>query len=188
MCFKQKLQIFILSKKSAYNEQSLNSFCCIRWAQYAKTLRTVDLRTWGVSLHLCGSLISSYIILGAEFYYPVGIMKNLLQLLLHFLWHRISWRGTCFFCYSPSWRSMIALLVNIGEREKQKPLQRSHCNKAIATKPLQSASIFLICNSSFFVSNQNSNSFFLIIFLIYPSNKYKNNCFFDLYREILPEV
>ena len=65
------------------------------------------------------------------------------------------------FRYSTSSRKIVALFINIGEREKQKLLQQSRCNRAIATMTLQQThckvtSFFLIFNSPLLVSRDNS--------------------------------
>ena len=103
-------------------------------------------------------------------YCPVAIMKRFVELTLHSQWLRGPWRRVGIFWYSPSSRKMVDLLVNLSEREKRKPLQRSHCNKAISMKLLQSEVVF---------------SFFFF-FLFYISGHRYNNCFFSLYRIYCP--
>ena len=60
---------------------------------------------------------------------PVTIMKKFVHLILHFRWLRGPWRRANIFWYSTSSRMMIALF-------KAKERSKSHCNEAIATKPL----------------------------------------------------
>ena len=74
-----------------------------------------------------------------------------------------------------------------------KPLQRSYCNKAIATKTLLRSHckvmpFFLIFKPFLFLSRQNSNILISpwLSFLTYPDNKYNKNYFSSLYREYCP--
>ena len=59
-----------------------------------------------------------------------------------FTWLRSTWQLANVFQYNPSSREIVAFFVNIGKREKQKPLQRnplqqSYCDEVIPRKPLQ---------------------------------------------------
>ena len=78
---------------------------------------------------------------------PEAIMKKLAEIMLHFDWHRSSWQRVDIFWYSLPSRNMLAFSVNIGERKKGKPLQRSYCKVLL---------FFLVFNSSLFVTRGNS--------------------------------
>ena len=69
--------------------------------------------------------------------WTVIIMKKFAQLMQHFHWSRSPWRQNNIFWYSLLWRKMVASLVIIGEREKQKPLQQIHFRETNATKWLE---------------------------------------------------
>ena len=97
------------------------------------------------------------------------------------------------FRYSPSSRKMVALFVNIGKREKKKPLERSRCNETIVIKPLQRSRckvspFFLIFNFSPFVYREKSNNSSSLCTdteykennSVYLSNKYNINFFLSL--------
>ena len=79
-----------------------------------------------------------YIIDNVVIYHRAPIMKSLYSQCCMFK----LWRGDGVFRCSPSSRQKADLVINIGGREKRKPLQRSHCIKSITTKPLQSNLIF----------------------------------------------
>ena len=96
-------------------------------------------------------------------YCPIAITIKLVHLIPHFHWLISPWQRMDIFRYSPSSRKMVALFVNIGKREKKKPLERSRCNETIVIKPLQRSRckvspFFLIFNFSQFVYREKSNN------------------------------
>ena len=97
-------------------------------------------------------------------------MKMFVQLIMSFHWLISPWRRADIFRYSPSSRKMVALFVNMGEWEKSKALERSHCNEAIAKwyRFFLSSNdvVFSIFQSSFIriSSGLNHFSFYLISF------------------------
>lgn len=55
-------------------------------------------------------------------YSPVVYTKKFVQLMLRFYWLRSPWQWTDVFQYSRSSRKLVALFVNIDQREKWNPL------------------------------------------------------------------
>ena len=92
-------------------------------------------------------------------------MEKFEKLMLYLYWIRSPGRLANIFRYRPTSRKMAALFVNIGEREKQKPLvERSHFNEATAKWRCFFSELQLLC-STLFVSRENSNNLLSLVSL-----------------------
>ena len=82
---------------------------------FEKKFHYVLIDTWVTVLY------GEYVINIAR-YSPVVYTKKFVQLMLRFYWLRSPWQWTDVFQYSPSSRKLVALFVNIDQREKWNPL------------------------------------------------------------------